>query len=218
MRRPRWHWLALSPWLAGLVTSCVLLGWPAAASAQVRHRHVNMSAAETAGQAAMDTALRHEGSGGQARRAQIRYYAAVERRLARQEAAQDRRQAARAAARAAALASAAAKQAHAPKPAPQAAPAALPPPSAGSYSYSQLEALWVSAGGPAWAEAGSATIAECESGGNPRAYNPSGASGIYQILGQVVPGNIFDPMVNALNAVAKFKAAGDSFSPWVCQP
>jgi hypothetical protein len=117
-----------------------------------------------------------------------------------------------------------------PKPAPAAAPAAVPvssqapapapqpapQPVAGIYSYSALEALWVSAGGPAGVEATMATIAECESGGNPNAYNPSGASGIWQILGQVVPGNIFDPMVNAENAVAKYNAAGGT-SPWVCQ-
>ena len=95
-------------------------------------------------------------------------------------------------------------------------PPPAPPPGAGIYSYGQLESLWVSAGGPSWAEASAATIAECESGGNPRAYNPSGASGLWQILGQVVAGNIFDPMVNALNAVAKFRASGDTFAQWVC--
>ena len=93
-----------------------------------------------------------------------------------------------------------------------------PPPSAGQYSFSGLEQLWVAAGGPAWAEASAATVAECESGGNPRAYNPSGASGLWQILGQVSVGWIFDPMVNAENAVAKFRASGDTFAQWVCQP
>jgi LysM repeat protein len=96
--------------------------------------------------------------------------------------------------------------------------APVPEPTAsGTYSYGMLEALWVSAGGPAWAEASAATIAECESGGNPNAYNPSGASGLWQILGQVVSGNIFNPMVNALNAVAKFRASGNTFAQWVCQ-
>lgn len=92
-----------------------------------------------------------------------------------------------------------------------------PPPSAGIYSFSALERLWVSAGGPASVESSAASIAECESGGNPRAWNPSGASGLWQILGQVVAGNIFDPFVNALNAVKKYRDAGNSFSPWVCQ-
>jgi hypothetical protein len=75
----------------------------------------------------------------------------------------------------------------------------------------------VSAGGPSFAEAQAAQIAECESGGNPQAYNPSGATGLWQILGQVVPGNLYDPFVNALNAVSKFKASGDTFAQWVCQ-
>lgn len=85
----------------------------------------------------------------------------------------------------------------------------------GVYSFSALEQLWVSAGGPAWAASSMAVIAECESGGRPWAYNPSGASGLWQILGSVVPGDVFNPWVNALNAVKKFRAGG--FSPWVCQ-
>ena len=60
-------------------------------------------------------------------------------------------------------------------------------------------------------------IARCESSFNPRAYNPSGATGVWQILGAVLPGDLTNPSVNAANAVAKFKAAGDSFAPWVCQ-
>lgn len=87
----------------------------------------------------------------------------------------------------------------------------------GIYSYSALESLWESAGGPNWAAPQAAQIAECESGGNPRAYNPSGATGIWQILGQVVPGNLYDPFVNALNAVFKFHESGDTFAQWVCQ-
>src|SRR5262249_48304057 len=59
-----------------------------------------------------------------------------------------------------------------------------------------------------------AAIAMAESGGNPMARNPSGASGLWQILGQVVGGNIFNPFVNALNAVSKFDSA-HGFSPWV---
>jgi len=88
---------------------------------------------------------------------------------------------------------------------------------AGIYSYSQLQALWVSAGGPAGASAQAAQIAMCESGGNPRAYNPSGASGLWQILGNPFPGDPFDPATNARMAVAKYNSAGGSFAPWVCQ-
>lgn len=87
---------------------------------------------------------------------------------------------------------------------------------AGAYSFAALENLWTSAGGPGWAASQAASIAMCESGGNPQAYNPSGASGLWQILGQVVPGDIFDPLVNAENAVAKFSASGDTFAQWVC--
>jgi hypothetical protein len=87
----------------------------------------------------------------------------------------------------------------------------------GYYSYSALESLWESAGGPSSAAPQAAQIAECESGGNPQAYNPSGATGLWQILGQVVPGNLDDPFVNALNAVFKFHESGDTFAQWVCQ-
>jgi hypothetical protein len=102
------------------------------------------------------------------------------------------------------------------QPASASAPAVPAATGAGSYSFSALENLWVKAGGPRWAASQAASIAECESGGNPRAYNPSGATGLWQILGQVVPGNLFDPLVNAENAVAKFRASGDSFAQWVC--
>lgn len=90
--------------------------------------------------------------------------------------------------------------------------------SGGVYSFTALEHLWEDAGGPAWAASPAAAVAECESGGRTDAYNPSGASGLWQILGEVVPGNVFDPMVNAENAVAKFKASGDTFAQWVCKP
>lgn len=85
-------------------------------------------------------------------------------------------------------------------------------------SYAQLEALWVAGGGPAWAESHAAEIAECESGGNRYAYNPSGATGLWQILGQVTDfgGSLTDPWVNVHNAVAKFNASGQTFAQWVC--
>lgn len=88
----------------------------------------------------------------------------------------------------------------------------------GTLSFSGLEALWRAAGGPAWAEYDAATVAECESGGQQYAHNPSGADGYWQILGQVSSGDIYDPMVNATNAVDKFEASGDTFAQWVCQP
>jgi lysozyme-like protein len=85
----------------------------------------------------------------------------------------------------------------------------------GRQGLRYLENLWMSAGGPGGGTAHvAAAIALAESGGNPMARNPSGASGLWQILGQVVPGNIFNPFVNALNAVKKYRDAG-GFSPWV---
>lgn len=96
-----------------------------------------------------------------------------------------------------------------------AAPAA-PSYSGGSFTTAGIEALWESAGGPAWAASHAAEIAYCESGYNPRAYNPSGATGLWQILGSVVPGDLTNPTVNAENAVAKFRASGDTFAQWVC--
>lgn len=94
---------------------------------------------------------------------------------------------------------------------------AAPETLSGVLSFSGLESLWEEAGGPSWAAWDAATIAECESGGRQYAYNPSGASGYWQILGEVVPGNVYDPMTNAENAVAKFRGDGDTFAAWVCQ-
>lgn len=82
-----------------------------------------------------------------------------------------------------------------------------------SYSFGDLEALWVKAGGRRAAAPIMAHIAQAESGGNPMARNPSGASGLWQILGQVVSGNIFDPLVNARNAISK-SGNGRNLHPW----
>lgn len=87
----------------------------------------------------------------------------------------------------------------------------------GTYSVAGLEQLWTSAGGPSWAAAHAASIAECESGGRTNAFNPSGATGLWQILGSVVPGNLDNPQVNAANAVSKFNASGQTFAQWVCK-
>jgi hypothetical protein len=85
----------------------------------------------------------------------------------------------------------------------------------GQYNLGALEGLWQGAGGPGGGTAHVAgAIALAESGGNPNAFNPSGASGLWQILGAVSPGNLFNPQVNATNAVIKYRDAG-GFSPWV---
>lgn len=53
-----------------------------------------------------------------------------------------------------------------------------------------------------------AAIAEAESSGNSQAQNPSGATGLWQILGNPFPGNAFDPLTNAKMAVAKYRSQG----------
>jgi TP901 family phage tail tape measure protein len=78
----------------------------------------------------------------------------------------------------------------------------------GTFSYGQLESLWTGAGGSPSIAPTMAAIALAESGGGQYAHNPSGASGLWQILGQLVPGNIYDPHINALNAVAKYRSQG----------
>jgi hypothetical protein len=92
------------------------------------------------------------------------------------------------------------------------------PPTSGVLTPAQVGALWLEAGGPASAEAAAEAVALCESGDNTQALNPDGAAGLWQILGQVVGGNLFDGLVNARNAVAKFTASGDTWAQWTCQP
>jgi len=217
MRRhkPHWHWLGALTSAGGLTISSLLLAMATGASAATAYPIARDARNPVATEIATSSAARTDAHLSaqhwlrvQAIRAARQRERRRERRIAARKAAERAaRQAARAAAQAAAQAPAAPQQ--------PAAPAQ--PSGSGIFSFSALESLWVSAGGPAWAESAAATIAECESGGRPDAYNPSGASGLWQILGSVVPGNLFDPMVNALNAVAKFKASGDTFAQWVCQ-
>ena len=87
---------------------------------------------------------------------------------------------------------------------------------AGDYTLAQLEALWIQAGGNPAVAYNMARIAIAESGGNPNAYNASGATGLWQILGAVVSGNLYNPLVNAKNAVAKYNAGG--YAPWESDP
>ncbi len=91
------------------------------------------------------------------------------------------------------------------------------------YSYAQLESLWIGAGGPKALAPEAAAIAEAESGGNSDSLNPNDNGGRQSSFGlwQISNGthappspNWANPAVNAQLAVAKWKAAGDSFSPW----
>jgi hypothetical protein len=78
----------------------------------------------------------------------------------------------------------------------------------GIFNTQEMSDLWRSKGGGASIADTMGVIGLVESGGKPWARNPSGASGLWQILGQLVPGNLFNPGVNALNAIAKYKAQG----------
>lgn len=84
------------------------------------------------------------------------------------------------------------------------------------FSYGELEGLWIAAGGPRRLAPTMAAIAEAESGGDSGAHNPSGATGLWQILGNPFPGNAYDPMTNARMAVAKWKTQG--LGAWATWP
>ncbi len=78
-----------------------------------------------------------------------------------------------------------------------------------TYSFAQLEQLWIGAGGSRTLAPLAAGIAVVESGGNPLAHNPSGASGLWQIEvplhNSAIPGgaaNVFNAQANARAAVA----------------
>lgn len=90
-------------------------------------------------------------------------------------------------------------------------------------SYAQMEGYWIKAGGPKELAPVAAAIGEAESGGNTDAINPNdnhgtqSSFGVWQISnGTHTPpsANWADPATNASLAVAKFKGAGNNFSPW----
>jgi hypothetical protein len=85
-----------------------------------------------------------------------------------------------------------------------------------TYSYAQLQQLWINAGGSKALAPTMAAIAEAESSGDPAAKNPSGATGLWQILGAVNPADqsaLTDPVTNAREAVLKYKSQG--LGAWV---
>jgi Lysozyme like domain len=91
-----------------------------------------------------------------------------------------------------------------------------------TYSYAQLEQLWINNGGAKSLAPIAGAIALAESAGNNEATNPTDNNGtqtswgLWQISNgthaQPVP-NILDPNVNAQQAVAKYNGAG-GWSPW----
>ena len=80
-----------------------------------------------------------------------------------------------------------------------------------NLTYSQLEQLWIQAGGSPTLAPYAAATAIVESGGDPTAYNPSGATGLWQIEypGSDVLGyssaQLDNPLDNAKAAVALSK-------------
>jgi hypothetical protein len=77
-----------------------------------------------------------------------------------------------------------------------------------NYTFAQLEQLWLQAGGSKALAPLMAGVAIVESGGNPQAYNASGASGLWQIEvplhDSLIPGgaaNVFNAQDNAKAAV-----------------
>jgi hypothetical protein len=94
-----------------------------------------------------------------------------------------------------------------------------------ALSYAALEEYWIEAGGPAAVAPIAAAITYPESSATPstvqqgQPYATTGW-GLWQITpGDSVPSvginsALLDPLTNAKAAVAKYTAAGDSFSPW----
>ena len=87
----------------------------------------------------------------------------------------------------------------------------------GRFSVNEMARLWTRADGPPSESHTAGAVGAAESDGKPNAVGPptrwGRAKGLWQILGQVVPGNIFDPAVNARNAVRKWRDAR-GWSPW----
>lgn len=81
------------------------------------------------------------------------------------------------------------------------------------YTDPQLQALWIKAGGKPSAAPMAAAIAMAESSGSSSAHNRSGATGLWQILGNPFPGNAYDPLTNAKMAIAK-SGNGTNWTPW----
>jgi hypothetical protein len=90
------------------------------------------------------------------------------------------------------------------------------------YTYPQLEGLWINAGGPTAVAYIAAAIALAESGGCTAALNLTDNNGTQTSVGlwQTSNGTHSYPSTwstaagNATEAVAKYKGAGNSFSPW----
>lgn len=91
------------------------------------------------------------------------------------------------------------------------------------FTYAQLQGLWIAAGGPRAVAPVAGAIALAESSGCSTVQNPADNNGTQTSWGlwQISNGthnppaaNIYDPAVNAQQAVAKYQGAGNTFAPW----
>lgn len=101
----------------------------------------------------------------------------------------------------------------------------IPASGQGTISFTAAETYWTLAGGPASEASTAAAIGEAESSLNAKSVQqgqPYATTGWG--LWQITPGNsvpsvgvndaLLNPLTNAKAAVVKYKAAGNSFSPW----
>jgi len=103
------------------------------------------------------------------------------------------------------------QQARAPVTAPAVPQVSYP---SGPLSAAQVAGYVRAAGFPEGLVSTMVAIAARESGFDPRAVNPSsGACGLFQLYPCPGPAAL-GPAVNAQLAFAKYRAAGDSLSPW----
>lgn len=102
-----------------------------------------------------------------------------------------------------------------PTPVPTVAPTLVPPPTvaraAALPAHAPAAILEIIAAYD-WPFEQAVAVAQCESGLNPNAQNPSGATGLFQIIG----GNpaMFDPHANAAAAYAKYLDGVRRGNPW----
>lgn len=96
--------------------------------------------------------------------------------------------------------------------------AVAPPPAHGRYSFTELEELWIIAGGPRGAAPTAAAVALAESGGDPNAENHNANGTVDRGLWQInsVHGSLSTKSVadNTIGAVRIYNEAHGSFSPW----
>jgi len=105
----------------------------------------------------------------------------------------------------------------APAPQPTAPPVTSPAPVAGGIS-GMINEIFGAYG------SGAINVARCESGLNPSAYNPSGASGLFQIMPSTwartsqAGSSPYNAQANAIAAHEIFVRDGYSWREWTCQP